>query len=259
MPPGGHTATAEYGRAGSFRTRLGRALAFLAIVWAIAATFVAFEMAMVASASLFYAFPDSFGTLALSRDTTESTTCVVSDRERSLANPVAVSPTAATGSWLLGVGLGRDAVVRQLASASHEILVESAGGLERLAGSLGAPAPPLFVPKQSANANREFVSFVEGDSRGTAHALALRYSPRACELFKLGAVWGYSEMVRPSVPGERAVHALEINYYAKRAGLPPPLWKPMLQATSRTATTDELIAQSEALTNGVTSHLMQQR
>lgn len=231
----------------------------MAIVWAIAATFVAVELATVASASLFYAYPDSFGALALSRDTTESTTCVIAEGERATANAAPVSPATTTGSWLLGVALGRDAVVRQLASASNPILVESAAGIERLAASLGAPPPRLFIPQQSANANREFVSFIEADGAGTAHALAVRFSPKACRLYKLGALWGYSEMVRPSLPGERAVHALEINYYAKQLELPEAIWKPMLEKTSRNASRDELIAQSEALTSGVTSHLMEQR
>lgn len=235
--------------------RLRKALAFVAIVWAIAATFVAFEIAAVSTTSLVSMFPDLFGRVALSRETTESTTCVVLEQEQLPARPEAAAPTTLTGSWLLGVGLGRDAVIRQVIS-SREFLDRSGSSVRQLALALGAPVPSLFVPRQLANANREFVSFVEADDRGTAHALAVKYSPRACQLYKLGAVWGYSEMVRPSLRGERAVFALEINHYARQVGLPEPLWKPMLDPTPGEAANDEVIAQTEALTNNVTSHLM---
>jgi hypothetical protein len=230
----------------------------VAIVWVIAATFVAFELAAVSATSLVYMFPDVFGTLALSREVTESTTCVLTPRDESPARAEVVAPTTLTGSWLLGVGLGRDAVIRQVTS-NPDFLERSESAIQQFAHALGAPVPPLFIPRQSAGANREFVSFVEADARGTAHALAVRYSPRACELYKLGAVWGYSEMVRPSLRGERAVFALEIRHYAQRVGLPEPLWKPMLHPTPSEASGEQVIAQTEELTNSVTSHLMASR
>ena len=83
----------------------------------------------------------------------------------------------------------------------------------------------------------------------------MTFSPHACELFKLGALWGYSEMIRPSLPGERAVFAMEIRHHALRADVPEPLWSPMLQRVPADAKSDDVIAQMTTLTNGVTTYL----
>jgi hypothetical protein len=117
------------------------------------------------------------------------------------------------------------------------------------------PAPAVFRAEQMANANIEFVAVVEQDPGGTAHRLAMTFSPQACELFKLGALWGYSEMVRPALPGERAVFAMEIRHHAQRADLPEPLWSPMLQRVPPDAKFEDVIVQMTALTNGVTTYL----
>jgi hypothetical protein len=134
-------------------------------------------------------------------------------------------------------------------------LAQLAAAIEESAVHLGVPAPVSFVPEQIANANREFVAFVEADGRGTAHQLAVKHTPQACQVYKLGAVWGYSEVVRSALPGERAVFALEISHYAQRAGLPDSLWRPMMDPTPSEATTDELQAATAALTDGVTRYL----
>ena len=200
-----------------------------------------------------------FGTLTISKEVSESSTCVLSVREQPMAHPEAAPPSAITASWLLGLGVGQDAVARQWTTVNREVLDGSAARIQQLAVALGAPVPALFSPKRSADANREFVSFLETDAQRTAHALALKYSPRACQLFKLGAVWGYSEMVRPSLPGERAVFTAEINYYARQAGLPAPLWQPMLERTRRDATSDEIMTETNSLTSNVTANLMAER
>jgi hypothetical protein len=125
-----------------------------------------------------------------------------------------------------------------------------------LAARLSVTSPEPFTPEQIANANTEFVAFVEqGGAAETARQLAATHSPRSCELFKLGAVWGYSEMVRPVLPGEHAVFGMEIRHYARRADVPAALWSPMLQVTSADATREAIIASTESLTDGVTAHL----
>ena len=104
------------------------------------------------------------------------------------------------------------------------------------------------------------MAFVEqGGAAETARQLAATHSPRACELFKLGAVWGYTEMVRPLLPGERTVFEMEIRYYATRADVPEPLWSPMLQVTAADAKREDIIASTETLTDGVTAYLKGQR
>jgi hypothetical protein len=163
---------------------------------------------------------------------------------------------ARVGPWLLGLSLGRDALFRQYAPSNRQVLDQLAKDRDNLAAMLAVPAPAPFTPEQFANANTEFVAFVEnGGAAETARQLAAAHSPRACELFKFGAMWGYSEMVKPNLPGERAVFGMELRHYGRRAGVPEQLWSPMVQATAADAKRDDIIASLEAMTDSVTKYL----
>ncbi|HEY7288149.1 MAG TPA: hypothetical protein VH497_22030 [Vicinamibacterales bacterium] len=232
-----------------------RAVAFVAIVWGIAATFVAFEVVSLSGMDFALSHPGVFGNVLLSPAVTRSTSCVVTPAEQAAAQPGGPGNSAGVGAWSLGVGFGRDAVLRQYVGADTQALDAMSAGLAGLAGRLGVPPPVMFRPVQLANANTEFVLFLEQDSSGTAHRFATAHAPRACELFKLGAVWGYSEMVRPALPGERAVFAMEIRYYAARASVPEELWNAMLQRLPADAGRDQVMSEMAALTNGVTTYL----
>ena len=237
----------------SFASRLRNVVAFVLIVWGVATTFVAFEVLSLRGTDLVSSYPTVFGDIALSRVVTQSTTCVVSDTS-------GVPPTQAgvnggrANAWLLDLILGRDAVVRQVA-ASSPLLTQLAAASGDLARGLGVPEPATFRYRQLANANTEFVAFVEAGAGDTAQRLAANVSTQACELFKLGALWGYSEMVRPSLPGERAVFAMEIRHHALRAEVPERLWNPMLERIPADSKPDEVITQTTALTEGVTTYL----
>ena len=179
-----------------FGTRLKQGAAFVAIVWGVAASFVAFDVLALKGMDLAVAYQDLFGNLLLTAATTESRTCVVQPEERA-GGTLSIQETrgAQAGAWLLGLGVGRDAVVRQFSAADSGALTQLAATVEQLADSLGVPAPGVFEPEQIANANREFVAFVEADSRGTAHQLAVGHTGLACQVYKLGAMWGYSGVV----------------------------------------------------------------
>ena len=241
----------------SLASRVRHAIAFVAIVWGVAATFVAFEFIALGGVDVVTSFPALFGDLALSRAVTESTSCHASPvgGTSEPRSPAGGLPDVRVGAWRLGVNLGRDAVFRQLAGATPESLEEMAAGVRALAADLGVPAPSGFRARQIANANTEFVAFVESDGTGTARRLAETSSPQTCELFKLAAFWGYSEIVRPALPGERAVFAQEIRYHAKRAEVPETLWSPMLERLPANARAEDVRTQMTALTNGVTAHL----
>jgi hypothetical protein len=239
-----------------FASRLWNLVAFVAIVWGVATTFVAFDVVSMGSFDLVQSHPAIFGDIALSRTVTQSTSCEVRPGDSpEPRGPAVDAGEARSGAWLLGLSLGRDALLRQYAGAKVQALDELGAGRSSLADRLGVPAPAVFRAEQMANANIEFVAVVEQDPGGTAHSLAVTFSPQACELFKLGALWGYSEMVRPALPGERAVFAMEIRHYALRASLPEPLWSPMLQRVPADAKFDDVIAQMTALTNAVTTYL----
>lgn len=244
-----------------FGSRVRHVIAFIAIVWGIAATFVAFEVVSLSAVDLALSYPALFGDLILSRTVTESTSCAApAGSERPQPSTMISEADARVGPWLLGISLGRDAVFRQYASSNRQVLEQLAKGRDDLAARLSVPSPEPFTPEQIANANTEFVAFVEqGRAAETARQLAATHSTRACELFKLGAVWGYSEMVRPLLPGERAVFGMEIRHYASRADVPAPLWSPMLQVTAADAKREDIIKSTETLTDGVTAYLAGQR
>ena len=240
-----------------FASHARNVIAFIAIVWGVAATFVAFEVVSLSAVDLALSYPALFGDLMLSPTVTESTSCAaISGSERPQTSTPIRETDARVWPWLLGLSLGRDAVFRQYAPTNRQVPEQLAGDRADLAARLSVPSPEPFTPEQIANANTEFVAFVEaGGAAATARQLASTLSPRACELFKLGAVWGYSEMVRPILPGERAVFGMEIRHYARRTDVPEGLWSPMLQITSADATREAIIASTEALTDGVTAYL----
>lgn len=246
------------GRAGLLLTRAKRALAFVAIVWAVAGSYVAFEVASYGGMDLMRSHPEPFGDLLLSRATTQSTTCVVAPGESARGAEGGVSASEArAASWLLGISLGSDAVVRHLRTADPQVLEPMVAHMSRVSEALGVPVPVVFVPRQVANAHREFAQFVEGDGRQTAHQLAVRYSPQACELYKLGAFWAYSAAVRVVLGDRQATYDAEIRHYARKAALPEPLWQPLLEPP-RAADGAERAANNEAVTAGVTKYLMTQ-
>jgi hypothetical protein len=240
-------------------SRLRHAIAFVAIVWGIAATFVAFEIIALRGMDVALSFPDLVGGIGLSRAVTQSTSCTVrgANGTGEPRPPAAELRDARVGAWLLGVGLGRDAVFRQREGVNAQLLEQSAGAVRQLAGQLRVPAPSVFRPAQLATANIEFVAFVEDDASETARRLAEAFSPQACELFKLAALWGYSEVIRPLLPGERAVFAMEIRHYAQRAEVPEALWSPMMQRLPSDARAEDVRNEMTTLTNGVTTYLAQ--
>jgi hypothetical protein len=234
---------------------------FIAIVWGVAASFIAFEVVSLKSVDLAFAFPTLFGNLIISQATRSSTACVVAPGE-SAEGPAGSagfkSSEVRAGAWLLGLRLGRDGILRQFTTLGPDVLTQSQSGVEQLANALKVPAPGVFVPQQVANAPREFVIFVEADARGTAHQLAVRFSPEACLLYKLGAFWGYSMIVRLATPGSRAVLAAEIRYYALEADLPDALWQPMVARSPTEATVSQIELDTTALTEGLTKYLLTQ-
>src|SRR5688500_975025 len=237
-----------------FASRVRHAIVFVAMVWGVAATFVAFEVVSLGAIDLALSYPAVFGDLMLSRTVTKSTSCVVAaGSERPRPSAVISEADARVGPWVLGLSLGRDAVFRQYAASNRQVLDQLAQGRDDLAARLSVRAPEPFTREQVANAKPEFVASVEqGGAAETAQQLAATHSPRACELFKLGAVWGYSEMVRPFLPGERAVFGTEIRHYARRTDLPEPLWNPMLQVAATDAKREDSITSTEAMADGIT-------
>jgi hypothetical protein len=236
-------------------TRLKRAAAFVAIVWGVAASFVAFELAALRGMNLALAYPELFGGVLLSRAVSDSTSCVTGPEDGGDRS----QPDAPASSFALGVGVGREAVFRQWATTTPEAIGPLTVAVQQAAGELGVSFPGSFAPHQLANAHREYVAWIEADGRGTARQLADRYSPRTCHAYKLGAVWGYSEVVRMALPAQRAALAVEIRHYARQIPLPEELWRPMLEPAGSPAGSAELEAEMAALSAQVLAFLREQR
>ena len=146
----------------SFVTRARHAIAFIAIVWGVAATFVAFEVVSLSAVDFALSYPALFGDLMLSRTVTESTSCTAAaGSERPQPSTTISEADARVGPWLLGLSLGRDAVFRQYAPSNRQVPEQLAKGRDDLAARLSVPSPEPFTPEQIANANTEFVAFVE--------------------------------------------------------------------------------------------------
>ena len=112
-----------------------------------------------------------------------------------------------------------------------------------------------FRPNRLAEAYTEFVTYIESSDRTTARQLATRYDRGACELYKLGALWGYSTLVRAVLAGERAVFGPEIRHHAAAFGLPEPLYLPVTLRTPADRTGEQLAEESMTFTQAVTEHL----
>ncbi len=243
----------ERPRPRSLSTRLKHAVLFVAIVWTLAASFVAFDLLMLSADDVMQANPEAFGDVMLSQATLQSTACKVSPGEATgQAGPLAASEAKAD-AWMLGVHFGSD--TQSGASSRDRTNAQSVSEVEQLAGRLSVPTPNPFAARQIANAYQEFVSHVEADAGGTAHRLAVRYSPEACQLYKLGAFWGYAMWIRVALPGTRSVMAIPINYYGRQAGVPEPLTRAMVAPASADGSRADRAAEAIALTGAVTKHL----
>lgn len=243
----------ERPRPRSLPRRLKRAALFVAIVWALAGSFVAFDLLSQSAADAMLANPEALGDLALSQATRQSTACNVGPGEAAGQAGPLTAPDARAEAWMLGVHFGSD--TQSGVPSRDSATAQSVSEVERLAGRLGVPAPSSFSARRIADAHAEFVSHVEADAAGTAHRLAVRYSPEACELYKLGAFWGYAMWIRVALPGKRTALAVPIDYHGRQAGVPEPLTRAMITPASARGSRADRAAEAIALTEAVTKHL----
>jgi hypothetical protein len=250
--------------------RVKQTAAFVAIVWALAASFVAFDLGALGGLGMLL---DTRGgrAIALSNTVRNSQTCVAETGATARDDGARMSDAAAT-AWMLGVMAGMHALTSRWEDNSttpdqrpqwrvlaNERSARAARNVETLAARLQVPQPARFTAHERADANTAFMVAVETDAEGTARGIAGKYSAPACHLYKLGAYWGYASEVRIMLPGERSIFALEIEHHARQAGLPEALWAPALPATSPSATTEELATQTYQLTEAITRHLTNAR
>ena len=242
----------ERPRPRSVVARLKNAALFVAIVWALAASFVAFELLSLSIADTVASNPES-SDLMLSQATQQSTACRVGTDEATGQGGPLAAPEAKADAWMLGVYFGSD--TQSGKPSTDRTAPQPVSEVERLAERLAVPTPRRFAVRQIANEHQEFVSHIEADAGGTAHRLAVRYSPEACQLYKLGAFWGYAMWVRVSLPGTRSVMEAPINYYGRQVGVPEQLTRAMVAPASTDGSRADRAAEAIALTDAVMKHL----
>jgi hypothetical protein len=204
--------------------RLRGVAIFVAIVWAIAASFIAFDLLAVAVGGWVGAFD-----VGLPAAVQRSTVCNVADETKT------GSPDTQAAAWLLGVQAGylaRTAATSEdlqgdtLRTATRQIAADARSAAEQLSARLQVPVPETYVPKNIVNAIVEFGQFVETSPYPTPEALAAAYGRRTCEIYKLGAYSGYSLLVR--LPGTDNPYEVQVRYYARRLNIPDSLWQPIV-------------------------------
>jgi hypothetical protein len=250
--------------------RIARVAIFVGIVWAVASSFVAFDLAALAGFGLLLN-TGSGRALALSATVRDSTTCVASTPA---GQPVPQARDADATAWVLGVMAGiqsltarwetdgaaaGDVQPSQWRLLARDRSARAGRNVEELAAELQVPPPRRFTGGLRADANSAYVTAVESDAAGTARAIATRYSASACHFYKMGAYWGYASEVRIMLPGERSIFAPEIAHHARQAGLPESLWAPAIAASPGNATTAELAAQGQQITQAITGYLADRR
>ena len=247
----------------SFLHRVKRIAAFLAIVWSVAASFVAFDMLFVFGAGRLIQAGGPFEARAFPSAVQNSEVCGAATSEANAASARAETVVRAR-AWALGVQTGIHARAALILAdrddgpakeRARESVAARRRFVEDLAATLKVPSPGVFTPQNPTTANIDFLPFVEGATNQTGRSLATTYGRDACELYKMGAYWGFSTLVRAALPGEPNIMAVEITYYARRLEIPEALWRPMVDPTPADATGDTLATEADAATDRIIRYL----
>jgi len=141
-----------------------------------------------------------------------------------------------------------------LATARQQANATTASA-DRLAAALKVMRPRPFSPPPGRKAFDALYEFIEADAQTTARGLALTYAPWVCELYKLGAYWGFSIVAhRIGVRDEPNVFAQEINHYSKRLELPDHLTQRMTRGAARDLSDQQVFVESEDTSRAIAEY-----
>ena len=210
-------------------SRMRRVLTFIAVVWSVAAAFLALEAGMLELTSLVSSQPLS-ANLVLARQS-QAGFLHCQEILNSLPPPAQDARVVQQSrylAWRLGYILGSaDASITS--GIAKRPAVENA--LRRslpATGALGIPS--LALPRQgrSAYALVEFSGSLEEDPQCVSAALESRYSPKYAALYKFGASVGFACFYRRLAPQLNDVLAPQLRIYGSAAGVPADLYTPLL-------------------------------
>ncbi len=235
---------------------LRNAAIFTAIAWLIAASFIAGLEIMTRGVSFGLKSPETLGVM-LPRSVQVSQGCDTAPGE-SVESATVNGRPAPFWAWRLGIAVGKLAWLSQRGSAAQNVASENARAAWALSTVLRIQPPQPFVPAHIALAHSEFTDFVESDAIPTAHELASAYSSTTCHVYKLGALWGYWVFAWTIAPGEGNGFAAQLDFHARRSGLPQRLWQPMVESTP-SGTPQQVLAQGANVADAVSQYLSTQR
>jgi uncharacterized protein YchJ len=234
----GDALRARFGGRRWTETRLGRIILFLGIVWSVSGAFLVLETGLPALLAVAVGrgwvgtelFADGSSS-KLGRDKAAALRCATAapndvaavadasalQRARHAAFQMGRNFGIAAGATYTDLGTQPD----QLAQLLQEVREQAA--------ALGVPVPELPAIRHMATAMIEFSANLELDDRCTASRLASRYAPAHGHLYQLGAVVGYAAI--GCANGICGTFRREIRQYGELAGVPEPLWRPMVQGS----------------------------
>lgn len=221
-------------------SRAGRALIFLAIVWSIAAAFLALNIGIPAlfdQAVESRWIPDS---LVLPNAAKLSAHCPSGNEPREKLGDARLREVR-HAAWRMGFEVGSLTGLAGMGRLDVAKLPESFERLKAFAGGLNVPAPVLPEIGQSANALHEFAVHIETDPQCTAATLSQHYGEGERAIYKLSAYIGHSASRRIAFPEISAVLFLsEIRHHAKSANVPERLLQPLLQDSMGGKTAEQI-------------------
>ncbi len=190
-----------------------RVVKFLAIVWSIAAGFLALE-------ALFLRISDfSLGHVAPAELALAKQSPAGAAHCREIVKGIAPVERRGTDgadhyrAWMLGYQFG-------IANSGVPNMIENARALARDVG-----VPEMEIPKgHMAYAAHDFAVSLEEDPQCVSAALAKRYSMQHASLYKFGAAVGMT-----AGSGGILIQEPQIRVYGRAAGVPQELWQPLLE------------------------------
>jgi hypothetical protein len=178
--------------------------------------------------------------------------------------------TATIAAWILGVREGGHAGwIKQIRggaairhapgmkdwlSQSEKHAAETNAAAERMTSLLQIKRPAPFAAAESGSSLDAFRDFMEEDRQPAARGLAEAYSRRLCDVYKLGAYWGFSILFRAAAPAKRNVFAPEIGFYGARLGMPDDHVDAMLDPSPTGLDSVQIQAASEQVTRRIAEY-----
>ena len=245
-----------------FASRARHLIAFVAIVWGVAATFVAFEFISLSAVDVALSHPGLFGDLMLSRDRhgihvlrsahwQRAAAAVDNDQRGRRSSGALAARYQPRSRCALPAVRGFESSNARTAGSKAETTLRRDSPSPR-----PNPSRPSRSPTRTPSSSRLWSKAAPPKQRGSLPR-RIHLEPASCS--SSGRSGATRKWFGRSFPEKRTVFGMEIRHHAMRADVPAPLWSPMLELTAADAKREDIIAATETLTDAVTTYLTGQR